>query len=141
MTEDIGAFNQQVIERFRAGGGRGELGPVHFESLVLLTTTGRRSGQPHTVPLGFTADTDGNLLLFASNMGAPEDPDWFRNLQRNPRVHVEVTGAAWDADAEVLDGAEREDAYRRWIEMAPHVAAHQEKAGRTIPMVRVRRPA
>src|SRR3954454_20724421 len=104
MTQDIGAFNRQVSERFRADGGRGELGPVHFESLVLLTTTGRRSGQPHTVPLGSAADADGNLLLFASNMGAPEDPDWLRNLQRNRRVHVEVTGAEWDADAENLAG-------------------------------------
>jgi deazaflavin-dependent oxidoreductase (nitroreductase family) len=138
---DIAAINRQVIEQFRADGGHGEVGPVHFENLVLLTTTGRRSGKPRTVPIGWAADGDGNLLLFASNMGAPKHPDWYRNLERDPRVHVEITGAEWDADAEILAGEEREEAYRRWIEMAPHVASHQEKAGRAIPMVRVRRPA
>jgi len=139
MTQDFADFNRQVVEAFRASGGRGELGPVHFENLVLLTTTGRRSGQPRTVPLGSTTDDDGRLLLFASNMGAPKDPDWFRNLEADPRVHAEVTGAEWDTSAEILSGAERDDAYRRWVEMAPHVADHEEKAGRTIPMVRVPR--
>ena len=140
MTQDFGDFNRQVIEAFRASGGRGELGPVHFENLVLLTATGRRSGQPRTVPLGSAADDEGRLLLFASNMGAPRHPDWYRNLEADPHVHVEVTGAEWDTDAEILSGAERDDAYRRWVEMAPHVAGHEEKAGRRIPMVRIRRP-
>lgn len=140
MTQDFGDFNRQVIEAFRASGGRGELGPVHFEKLVLLTTTGRRSGRPRTVPLGSAEDDAGRLLLFASNMGAPRHPDWYLNLEADPRVYVEVTGAEWDTDAEILAGAERDDAYHRWVAMAPHVAGHQDKAGRTIPMVRVRRP-
>jgi len=140
VKQDFGDFNRQDIEAFRASGGRGELGPVHFENLVMLTTTGRRSGQPRTVPLGSAADDEDNLLLFASNMGAPRDPDWYRNLEADPHVHVEVTGAEWDTDAEILSGAERDDAYRRWVQMAPHVAGHEEKAGRRIPMVRIRRP-
>jgi deazaflavin-dependent oxidoreductase (nitroreductase family) len=73
-------------------------------------------------------------------MGATSDPDWYRNLEAEPHVHVEVTAAEWDAEAEILHGEERDDAYRRWVEMAPNVAGHQEKAGRTIPMVRIRRP-
>jgi len=140
VTQDFGDFNRQLIEAFRASGGHGELGPVHFENLVLLTTTGRRSGQPRTVPLGSAKDDEGRLLLFASNMGAPRHPDWYLNLETGPRVHVEVTGAEWDTDAEILSGAERDDAYRRWVEMAPHVAGHEEQAGRTIPMVRISRP-
>jgi deazaflavin-dependent oxidoreductase (nitroreductase family) len=140
-VQDIQQFNQHVIERFRASGGRGELGPVRFENLVLLTTTGRRSGQPRTVPLGAARDDDGHYLLFASNMGAPRHPDWYLNLESDPRVRLEVPGAGWEAKAEILDGAEREAAYRRWLELAPNTAGHQEKAGRTIPMVRIRRPA
>jgi deazaflavin-dependent oxidoreductase (nitroreductase family) len=62
---------------------------VHFDKLVLLTTTGRRSGRQHTVPLGLVAADDGRLLLFASNMEARTDPDWFANLAADPRVHVE----------------------------------------------------
>ncbi len=135
---DFHHFNQQVIEKFRETGGVGEMGPVHFESLVLLTTTGRRSGKTHTVPLGSARDDDGNYLLFGSNMGAPKDPDWLRNLAADPQVTVEVTGATWATQAEILEGAERDAAYGRWIAMAPHVADHQEKAGRQIPMVRIR---
>jgi deazaflavin-dependent oxidoreductase (nitroreductase family) len=136
---DFQAFARQLVEQFRESGGVGRLGPVDFERLVVLTTTGRRTGRPHTVPIGAARDDAGNLLLFASNMGAPRHPDWYRNIEANPRVTVEVTGASWDADAEILDGADRDDAYRRWIEMAPNVADHEQKAGRRIPMVRVRR--
>jgi deazaflavin-dependent oxidoreductase (nitroreductase family) len=137
---DYREFNQELIDKFRETGGVGELGPVHFDRLVLLTTTGRRTGTQHTVPIGSAPDADGNLLLFASNMGAPQDPDWFRNLSADPNVTVEITGQTFEAQAEILAGEERDDAYRRWVEMAPHVADHEEKARRTIPMVRIRRP-
>jgi deazaflavin-dependent oxidoreductase (nitroreductase family) len=130
-------MNGQIIEAFRESGGVGELGPVHFDRLVLLTTTGRRSGDPHTVPLGCARDVGDNLLLFASNMGAPSDPAWLRNIEADPHVTVEITGATFETDAEILAGDERDEAYRLWIEMAPHVADHEAKAGRTIPMVRV----
>jgi deazaflavin-dependent oxidoreductase (nitroreductase family) len=139
MTEgqDIREFNKQVITKFRESGGVGELGPIHFDQLVLLTTTGRKSGELRTVPIGAARDDADNLLLFASNMGSPKDPDWYLNLAADPHVTIEITGASWETDAEILDGDARDDAYNRWIEMAPHVAGHQEKAGRRIPMVRV----
>ena len=74
-------------------------------------------------------------------MGAPRHPDWFRNLESDPHVRVEITGATFEVEAEILDGEAREEAYRRWVEMAPHVADHQEKAGREIPLVRIPPPA
>lgn len=139
MTEgiDIQEINKQVIAKFRETGGVGSVGPVNFDKCVLLTTTGRRSGQPRTVPLGYARDAAGNLLLFASAMAAPRNPDWYVNLEADPHVTVEITGRTWDAEAAVLAGDERDDAYRRWVEMAPHVAGDQDKAGRTIPMVRI----
>lgn len=142
MTEgvDMAEFNKQIVASFRESCGVGEMGPVQFEHLVLLTTTGRRSGEPRTVPLGSARDDQDNLLLLASNMGAPQHLAWYLNLTADPRVRVEITGASWDTEAVVLDGAAREAAYRRWIETAPHVAAHQEKAGREIPMVRIPSP-
>lgn len=139
--QDMKAFNRQLIEAFRAAGGKGELGPVHFENMVVLTTTGRRSGAQHAVPLGAARDDDGNLILFGSNMGAAKEPDWVANIRANPRVTAEITGRTIETDAEVLTGAARDDAYRRWIEMAPHTAGHQEQAGREIPMIRVPLPA
>jgi deazaflavin-dependent oxidoreductase (nitroreductase family) len=90
--EDIAAVNRQVIEQFRSSGGRGEFGPIHFDRLVLLTTTGRKSGRKRTVPLGHERDGDSNLVLFASNMGAAQDPQWYRNIVADPRVTAEVTG-------------------------------------------------
>jgi deazaflavin-dependent oxidoreductase (nitroreductase family) len=143
MTEgmDVAAFNGKLIEAFRASAGVGELGPVNFQNLVLLTTTGRRSGEPRTVPLGAARDELDNLLLLASNMGAPRHPDWFRNLESDPHVTVEITGASFEADAEILAGEDREAAYQRWVAMAPHVADHQDKAGREIPLVRIPPPA
>jgi deazaflavin-dependent oxidoreductase (nitroreductase family) len=139
MTDfgDIAAINRQVIEQFRASGGKGELGPIHFERLVLLTTTGRSSGRKRTVPLGHEQDRDGNLVLFASNMGAAQDPQWYRNIVADPRVTVEVTGNSWDAVARVAEGGQRTAAYELWVTRNPHVAGHQDKAGRQIPMVLV----
>lgn len=134
---DFGEINRQTIEQFRSSGGHGELGPIHFERLVLLTTTGRRTGLRHTVPLGHVKDDAGNLILFASNMGASSDPDWCRNIAADPHVRVEITGASWDATAWIARGDEREAAYQRWITANPHVAGHQEQAGRQIPMVLV----
>jgi deazaflavin-dependent oxidoreductase (nitroreductase family) len=135
--QDMKAFNRQLIEAFRASGGKGELGPVHFEHLVVLTTTGRRSGVPHAVPLGSARDDAGNLILFGSNMGAAKEPDWVANIRANPHVTAEITGRTVETDAEILTGGERDDAYRRWIELAPHTAGHEEQAGRAIPMIRV----
>lgn len=134
---DMREFNRELVEKFRETGGVGEFGPVDFSRLVLLTTTGRRSGEPRTVPLGATRDAGDDLLLFASNQGAPQHPDWFLNLRDDPHVTVEITGLTWETDAVVLDGDERADAYDRWIESAPHVADHEAKAGRAIPMVRI----
>jgi deazaflavin-dependent oxidoreductase (nitroreductase family) len=139
--EDIGAFNAQLIEQFRASGGVGKLGPVDFAHLAVVTTRGRRTGEPRTVPIGYARDADGHPLLFASGNASPRDPEWYRNIEADPHVHIEITGTEWDADAEVLSGADREDAYRRWIEMAPNVADHEEKSGRRIPLVRVRKPS
>ncbi len=139
--DDLRAFSKQLIEQFRATGGVGQLGPVEFARLAVLTTRGRRTGRPHTVAVGYARDPDGHPLLFASSNAAPRDPDWYRNIEADPRVHIEITGAEWDAEAETLTGAERDDAYRRWIEMAPHVADHEERTGRRIPLVRVRKPS
>jgi deazaflavin-dependent oxidoreductase (nitroreductase family) len=138
MTDgmDFHAFNQQLIAQFRTSGGQGELGPVHFDKLVLLTTTGRRSGRPRTVPLGGVRDGDA-VLLFASNMGSPKDPDWYLNLAADPHVTVELPGRTFSTSAQVLTGTEREAAYATWIADSPSVADHQEQAGRTIPMVRL----
>ena len=142
MTQDFRDFNRQVVDAFRASGGRGELGPVHFENLVLLTTTGRRSGRARTVPLGSAEDDDGNLLLFASNMGAPTHPDWYRNLVAHPTVTVELPGDTFTGAARTATGDERAALWRDLLAGFPFFADHQNTAGdREIPLVIVDRPA
>ena len=89
------AINRRVIEQFRAGG---EIEGMHRERLVLLTTTGRRSGCRHTTPMMFHREGD-RVLVMASNQGDPKEPEWYRNLVANPRVTVEVGDERWDAIA------------------------------------------
>src|SRR5438105_2684412 len=89
--------NQEVIDDFRANGGQVG-GYFTGMSLLLLTTTGARSGQPHTTPLSYFAD-GGRWIVFAAAGGAPADPDWYRNLLAHPRVTVEAGTEVFQAAA------------------------------------------
>ena len=135
---DLKAINRRVVEQFRAGG---EVEGMHRQRLVLLTTTGRRSGRRHTTPMMFHREGD-RVLVMASNQGDPKEPEWYRNLVANPRVTVEVGDERWDAIATPLEGAERN---RQWAAIKaawPFFGAHEAKAGRTIPVVALtRQPA
>jgi deazaflavin-dependent oxidoreductase (nitroreductase family) len=131
---DVRETNRRVIEQFRAGG---EVEGMHRERLVLLTTTGRRTGEPRTVPMMYHRDGD-RILVVASNIGAPRHPDWYLNLADDPRVTVEVDDRKFDAEALPLLGA---DYVRTWTELEKHypfLADHQAKARqakRVIPIV------
>ena len=134
---DMQAFNAEVIRRYRAGE---EIEGLHRERLVLLTTTGRRSGEERTAPMMFV-EFDDDPLVIASNDGATEQPEWVLNLRTDPHCVVETPDGARDrAVAEELTGAEREQAWRDLLAGFPFFAEHQERAGdRVIPLVRLRR--
>ena len=132
---DVRQVNKRVIEQFRAGG---EIEGMHREGLVLLTTTGARTGQPHTTPMMFQRHGD-RLLVIASNAGAPRAPDWYHNLVAEPRVTVEVGQDSYPAEATVLTGAEREQRWAALIADFPFFADHERQAGRTIPIVALTR--
>ncbi|CNE71384.1 hemerythrin hhE cation binding domain-containing protein [Mycobacterium tuberculosis] len=127
-------FNRKVIEEFRANGGRVG-GPFEGGRLLLLTTTGARTGARHTTPLGYLPDGDGRVLVIASAGGAPKDPAWFHNLVANPRVTVESGDFTHEADAVVLAGAERDAAFARAAEADPGWARYEAESGRTLPVV------
>jgi deazaflavin-dependent oxidoreductase (nitroreductase family) len=123
--------NHQVIEQFRAGG---PIEGMHRDRLVLLTTTGARTGRTNTTPMMFVRDGD-RVLVMASNAGAPKVPDWFHNLVENPDVTVEIGDERYPATATALTGAEYE---RKWAwikEQHPFFADHEMSAGRQIPVV------
>jgi deazaflavin-dependent oxidoreductase (nitroreductase family) len=125
--------NRRVVEEYRANQGR--LGPPFRgpSHMLLLTTTGARSGEPRTAPMMYVRDGD-RLVVFASNMGAPTHPAWYRNLVAHPEATVEVGGDAFPVRAETARGAERA---RLWT-LFPF-PEHQERAGREIPVVVLRR--
>ncbi|AUS80978.1 nitroreductase family deazaflavin-dependent oxidoreductase [Actinoalloteichus sp. AHMU CJ021] len=126
-----------IIEEFRANEGRVG-GPVDGTRLLLLTTTGARSGAPHTVPLGYLPDGGERILVIASAGGAPRHPAWFHNLVAHPRVTVEDGVFTYQAEAEVLRGPERDAAFARAVESDPEWARYQENTSRTIPVVALR---
>ncbi|MFF4354231.1 nitroreductase/quinone reductase family protein [Streptomyces sp. NPDC001530] len=127
-------FNQQVIDEFRANNGR--VGG-YFEGarLLLLTTTGARTGTPHTTPVGFYPDGGERVLVVASAGGAPQHPDWFHNLVAHPRVTVEDGVFTYEAEAVVLERAERDAVFARAVEDDPGWAEYQAKTDRVIPVV------
>ncbi|MER7457781.1 nitroreductase/quinone reductase family protein [Micromonospora sp. NPDC126480] len=127
-------FNQQIIDEFRTNDGRvGE--PFEGARLILLTTTGARSGAPHTTPVGYLPDGGERILVIASAGGADRHPDWFHNLVADPAVTVEDGVFTYPARAEVLTGAERDAVFARAVEADPGWADYQAKTDRLIPVV------
>ena len=129
-------FNEQVIEEFRANGGKVG-GPLAGQQVLLVTMTGARTGQVRTVPLGYF-DDDGTPVVFASSMGAPAHPQWYFNLKANPDVAVEIGTSQMAARARVVEGDERAALWERIIVAKPFLVAHQAAAHpREIPLVRL----
>lgn len=127
-------FNRQVIEEFRANGGRVG-GPFEGGRLLLLTTTGVRSGAKHTVPLGFLPDGGDRVLVIGSAGGSPRHPAWFDNLVADPRVTVEDGVFTYEAQAVVLQGAERDSVFARAAEADPGWGEYQAGTTRVLPVV------
>ncbi|GAA3301711.1 hypothetical protein GCM10020295_45610 [Streptomyces cinereospinus] len=124
----------QVVQEFRANHGRVG-GRFEGARLILLTTTGARSGAEHTTPVAYLPDGAGRILVIASAGGSPRHPAWYHNLLAHPRVTVESGVFTYRARAVVLRGEERDQAFARAVETDPGWAAYQEKAGRVIPVV------
>jgi deazaflavin-dependent oxidoreductase (nitroreductase family) len=134
---DRKAFNQQVVAEYRANGGVLEK-TLPGSRLLLLTTTGARSGRPHTTPLGYATDgSPDRIILWASNMSAPVHPDWYRNLTADPKVTVELGTDRFEAEAATASGAERERLYQVLITAMPMLSGHQSQTDREIPVVLV----
>jgi len=131
-------FNEQIIEEFRANEGKVG-GGFAGTSLLLLTTTGAKSGKPRVAPLAYLTDGE-RLIVFGSKAGATTDPDWIHNLRANPTVSVEVGSERFDATAVEVDEPVRSELYARQVAALPPFAEYQEKAGdRVIPVVALER--
>jgi deazaflavin-dependent oxidoreductase (nitroreductase family) len=134
---EMSDYNKKIIEEFRANEGRVG-GSWEGRNLLLLTTRGRRSGREYTTPVTYTRDGD-RLLVYASQGGSPDHPDWYLNLVANPAVIVEVGTERYDAVATPLEGAERDREYAAQAERSPQFVQYQEKSDRVIPVVALTR--
>ncbi|MER5325805.1 nitroreductase family deazaflavin-dependent oxidoreductase [Streptosporangium roseum] len=134
-------WNRPIIEEFRANAGKVG-GPFEGSLLVLLTTTGARTGRRRTNPAIYLRDGE-RILVFASNAGAPANPAWYHNLLANPEVTVEIGDGArvetYTATAAVLRGEERDRLYAHQARLVPAFADYQAGLSRAIPVVALRR--
>jgi deazaflavin-dependent oxidoreductase (nitroreductase family) len=127
-------WNNSIIEEFRANGGKVG-GPFEGATLLLLTTTGAKSGKPRVSPLAYTTDGD-RLLIIASKAGAPTNPDWYHNLLAHPTATVEVGTEQFQVKATpVVEEPERSDLYAKMVAKAPGFAEYEQKTTRKIPVV------
>ena len=134
---DQSAYNQKLIIDFRATRGDPNW-PFAGRPLLLLTTTGARTGQPRTTPMMYIPDDDGWLVI-ASNAGAPKHPDWYHNLVAHPDVTIEIGAETHRATAQVIIGPERQKLWSQITEQYPFFADHQAKVAREIPVIRLQR--
>jgi deazaflavin-dependent oxidoreductase (nitroreductase family) len=138
-THDRNEFNRSVIAEFREKGGAVS-GPFVGAPLLLLTTTGAKTGTARTTPLVHTRDGD-RIVIIASKGGAPKHPDWYRNLSANPQVTVELPGETFRAQARVADGEERDRLFRAQADLMPNFDEYATKTDRLIPVVVLERVA
>ena len=134
-------WNHQIIEEFHANAGLVG-GPFEGKPLLLLTTTGVKSGQRRTNPLVYLPDGD-RLVIFASKGGAASNPDWYHNLLAQPHVTVEIGDGreteTFEAVASVISGEERDQLYAKQVQVFPGFASYQAKTTRLIPVIALQR--
>jgi len=126
------AFTKNLIDEFRANGGKVG-GPFAGADLLLLTTTGAKSGQPRLAPLAYLT-IDGRMIIIGSKAGADTNPDWVHNLRANPRAHIEVGTDAYDVTGRELPKAERDGIFEKVVATAPAFGEYQSKTSRVIPL-------
>ncbi len=135
--DDFNALDRQIVEEFRAKGGNIG-GQFANAPLLLLTTTGAKSGEPRTRPLVYLSE-GGQIYIFAGNRGAPTNPAWYHNLVAHPDVTVEVGSEKFAARAIVVDSAEGERLGTIQVQKIPALAELQEKITRKVPVVKLER--
>ena len=126
VIHDWNEHNRGVIKEFRANGGKA--------GLLLLTTTGAKSGATRVNPLNYTRDGE-HIILIASKAASPTHPDWYHNLVANPEVIVEVGSEGFQARATIAEGEERQRLFDQQSAQMPFFAEYQKRTTRQIPVI------
>jgi deazaflavin-dependent oxidoreductase (nitroreductase family) len=121
---------------YRLSGGR-FAGKVQGLRVLLLTTTGRKTGKARTTPLGHF-EHDGGYVIIASNAGFDAHPDWFLNLKSSPHAAIQVGDKKLNVSAEIAGADKRDQLWSRLIQLAPGYAGYEKKTSRVIPIVILR---
>jgi deazaflavin-dependent oxidoreductase (nitroreductase family) len=138
MSEEPILFGQEHVRAYRESNGERGYDWRGGTSILLLTTTGRKSGEQRTTPLIHRTD-DGTWVVVASKGGAPDDPAWYKNLEADPDVEIQVKADVIPVHAAVATGDERERLWRLMAESWPAYDDYQRKTDRQIPVVVLRR--
>ena len=127
-------WNTAIIEEFRANGGKVG-GNFEGAPLLLLHTTGAKSGQERVSPMMYQDLGGGSVAVFASKAGAPDNPDWFHNVVANPEVTAEIGTETRSFRAHVATSEEREPIWSKQKADYPGFADYEKNTDRTIPVV------
>jgi proline iminopeptidase len=133
MSENV-LYGDEHVERYRATDGEEGYDWLKGSKILLLTTTGRKSGDPTTAPLIFGLDGE-NPVIVASKGGAPEHPGWYKNLVKNPEAEVQIKGDVFRVRARDAEGEERDRLWELMNGHWPDYAEYQTKTDRQIPVV------
>jgi deazaflavin-dependent oxidoreductase (nitroreductase family) len=138
MADEPILFGQEHVRAYRETGGERGYSWRGGTTILLLTTTGHKSGEQRTTPLIHRTD-DGTWVVVASKGGAPDDPAWHKNLKADPDVEIQVKDEVIPVHAEDATGDERERLWRLMAEAWPAYDDYQRKTDRQIPVVVLRR--
>jgi proline iminopeptidase len=135
MSEAENLFGDEHVRRYRETGGEVGHDWRKGSKTLLLTTKGRKTGEPRTTPLIYESAGDGQYVIVASKGGAPEDPGWYRNLAKDPAVELQVKADVFPAHARVAEGEERERLWKLAAQQWPGYDEYAKKTDREIPVV------
>jgi deazaflavin-dependent oxidoreductase (nitroreductase family) len=132
------AFNDKLIDEFRANSGKVLSGPFVNAPLLLLTTTGAKSGKPFTTPLVYTKDGE-RIVIIASKGGYPTNPAWFHNLKAHPTTTIEIGKEKFQAKAVITADPERQRLFDAQAKVMPNFNEYQKNTTRKIPVIALER--
>ena len=134
MSDAESLFGDEHVRRYRETGGK--VGHIWREvsTILLLTTTGRTSGEKRTTPLIYAKDGD-RYVIVASKGGAPEHPGWYKNLEKTPAVELQVKDEVFPARARLAKGEERERLWKLANTVWKYYDDYAKKTPREIPVV------
>jgi proline iminopeptidase len=141
MSNAENLYGDEHVRVYRETGGETGHEWKRGSKILLLTTKGRKSGEPRTTPLIYENADDGKYVIVASKGGAPEHPGWYENLSKEPQVELQVKDEIFPARAHTAEGEERERLWKLAAQQWPDYDQYQKKTDREIPVVVLERSA